>query len=121
MKIEKGKKLDVIIRDFELEIVTQEAEIALMQEKIKFQKVFLSDIKKRVQPKMSELYEALETDSSKFYRIKEFTVESRPGSWLEIRVFKKYFFDTNQIKIIQEFFMKKHCKTIHDIRIMQFY
>ena len=117
----KTKYPDDIIREFTLEILSLKERVIELQKKISEKEYFLKVIKQKQTVKYSELYTALENETTTYWRIKEVKVESRTISFYEIKVFKKYFFTTNQLEIIRKHFMKQFTRSEHDIRISQFY
>ena len=112
---------DEIITKFTLEILELRESIEVSERKIKEKEAFIKVIKSKQEIKFSELYEALENDTNKFWKIKEVTMEQRKNSYYEIKVFKKYFLSRAQIEIIEKHFMLKFTRTKFDIRITQFY
>ncbi len=119
MKIDKN--IDDIIREFTLEILQNKEHIKRLEQKNKEKEAFLKAIKSKIQVKYSELYYALENETSTYWKIKEVLLECRKNSFYEIKVFKKYFFSTAQIEIIEKHYMLKFTRTKFDIRITQFY
>jgi hypothetical protein len=119
MKIDKN--IDDIIREFSLEILENKEHIKRLEQKNKEKEAFLKVIKSKVQVKYSELYYALENETSTYWKVKEVFLECRKNSFFEIKVYKKYFFSTAQIEIIESHYMLKFTRTKSDIRITQFY
>jgi hypothetical protein len=119
MKIERN--IDEIIIKFELEILDNRERIKLLQQKNKEKEAFIKCIKAKQQVKYSELYFALENETSSYWKVKEVLLECRKNSFYEIKVLKKYFFSTAQVEIIEKHYMQKFSRTKFDIRITQFY
>ena len=119
MKIDKN--IDDIIRDFSLEILQNKEHIKLLEQKNKEKEAFIKAIKSKIQVKYSELYFALENETSTYWKIKEVLLECRKNSFFEIKVYKKYFLSTAQMDIVEKHYMKKFIRTKSDIRISQFY
>ncbi|PDS24663.1 hypothetical protein [Flavobacterium branchiophilum] len=115
------RNIDDIIREFTLQILKNKQHIAALSEEVKQKEAFLKAIKSKTEVKYSELYLALENDTSQYWKIKEVKLECRNNSFYEIKVFKKYFFSLAQIEIIEKHFMLKFTRTKFDIRITQFY
>ena len=115
------KNIDDIIREFTLDIMNSREVIKRYEKDIKEKEAFLKAIKSKIQVKYSELYYALENETSTYWKIKEVLLECRKNSFYEIKVFKKYFFSTAQIEIIEKHYMLKFTRTKFDIRITQFY
>lgn len=112
---------DDIILQFTLDILELRERIQLMNDSIQEKEAFLKVMKSKIVVKNSEMYQALENETSKFWKIKEVTMECRKNSFYEIKVFKKYFFSKPQIEIIEKHFMLKFSRIKADIRISQFY
>ena len=117
----KHKNIEDIIREFTLEIVQNKERIKQLEQKNKEKEAFLKAIKAKTPVKYSELYYALENETATYWKIKEVFLECRKNSFYEIKVFKKYFFSTTQIEIIEKHYMQKFTRTKVDIRITQFY
>lgn len=119
MKLERNA--DEIVKKFNFEIISLQERIKEIEQKIKEKQAFVKAISAKKEVKYSELYEALETNSNKFWRVKEVSMECRKNSFYEIKVYKKYFLTLDQIEIIEKHFMLKYTRTNFDIRITQFY
>jgi hypothetical protein len=117
----KTKYPDDIIREFTLELLQLRQMVINLESQITVKQAFLNAIKQKKTVKYSELYTALENDLNTYWRIKEVFLDCRKTSFYEIKVLKKYFFNTTQLAIVQTHFQKKYTRTHHDIRISQFY
>ena len=117
----KTKYPDDIIREFTLEVLRLQELVIDIQSKISAKQAFLKVIKQKKTVQYSELYYALENDLNTYWRVKEVFLDCRKTSFFEIKVLKKYFFNTAQLAIMQLHFQKKYIRTHHDIRISQFY
>jgi len=121
MNTKIDKNINDIIREFTLEILQNNEDIKFLEQKNKEKEAFLKAIKTKTQVKYSELYFALENETSTYWKIKEVLLECRKNSFYEIKVYKKYFLTTAQIEIIEKHYMLKFTRTKFDIRISQFY
>lgn len=119
MKIDKN--IDDIVRAFTLEILQNKNRIAEIQQQNKEKEAFLKAIKQKTQLKYSELFYALEGDSLKYWKINQRMVEGFKSPIYEIKVYKKYFLNTNQIEIVERHFVLKFSTPKAYIRIIQFY
>ena len=117
----KTKYPDDIIREFTLEVLRLQQIVINLEKEISTKQAFLKVIKQKKTVKHSELYYALENDTNTYWRIKEVFLDCRKTSFYEIKVLKKYFFNTAQLEIMQTHFQNKYIRTHHDIRISQFY
>ena|SRR5690554_560605 len=107
-----------LIREFTTEILLLEARKKEIEQTIREKKLFLKNISKRTQPKYSELWQALENDDTAFWKVEEIKIESRTSTFMRITVHKKWFFNNEQLNIIERFYSKKYDKPITDIRII---
>lgn len=121
MSTKIDKNINDLIREFTLEILQNQERIKELQQKNKEAEAFLKVIKSKIQVKYSELYYALENETSTYWKIKEVQLECRINSFYEFKVLKKYFFSMAQIEIIEKHYMQKFKRTKIDIRIQQFY
>lgn len=107
-----------LIRQFTADVILLESEKKAIDQAIKEKKLFLKSINKRIQPKYSEMWQSLENDDTIFWKIEEIKVESRINSFIKITIHKKWFFNNEQLKIIERFYSEKYNKPITDIRII---
>ena len=119
MRIDKS--IDDIVRTFTLEILENKNRIAKIEQQNKEKEAFLKAIKQKIQLKYSELFYALELDSLKYWKISERMVEGFKSPIYEIKVYKKYFLNTNQIEIVERHYVLKYSTPKAYIRIIQFY
>jgi hypothetical protein len=117
----KTKYPDDIIREFTLEVLRLKQRGIDIEREISVKQAFLKNIKQKQTVKYSELYYDLENDTNTYWRVKKVFLDCRKTSFYEIKVLKKYFFNTAQLAIMQTHFEKKYIRTHHDIRISQFY
>jgi hypothetical protein len=118
---EETKNIEDVIRNFKLDILHLKNESERIQKKISEKQLFLDAIEKRKEVKNSELYTALENnDDKKFWKL-QIIKKLNGDSYIEIKTFKKYFFTTHQLCIIETQMMQRFKKDKIDIRITQFY
>ena len=118
---EDTKNIEDVIRNFKLDILHLKNESERIQKKISEKQQFLDAIKKRKEVKNSELYTALENnDDNKFWKL-QIIKKLNGDSYIEIKTFKKYFFTTAQLTIVETEMMQRFKKDKIDIRITQFY
>ena len=110
-----------LITEFMLRIAELERQKIIIDNEIKVKQEFLKVLKNKQEIKMSELYNALESDINTYWTIKEIKLESRLVSFFEIKVRKKYFINTKQLQIMREHYTNLFRRSEADIRISQFY
>lgn len=107
-----------LIRQFKSEILLLEVQKKEIEQSIRQKKLFVKNVSKRTQPKYSELWQSLENDDTVFWKLEEIKVESRTNTFIKITVHKKWFFNSEQLNIIERFYSNKYNKPITDIRII---